>query len=107
MQIKVSRLPQESGCRGINRIMDTVQYIRFKQQQKKDAEQQLQRSQDNKNSRVMKKTGSGLGHGYAPDMRDAMKKVNEFDYQPTEAEIHYRRKFSGQLIDCPPINPTK
>ena len=82
--------------------MDTVQYIRLKQQQKNDAEQKLQRSQDNRNSRVMKKTGSGLGHGYAPDMRDAMRRVNDFDYQPTEDEIHYRRKFSGQWIDSPP-----
>jgi hypothetical protein len=84
--------------------MDTVQYIRFKQQQRNDEKQKLQQGQDNRNSRVMKNTGIGLGHGYPPDMKDVIRRVNEFDYQPTEDEIHYRRLTSGSWIDKPPPN---
>ena len=84
--------------------MDTVQYIRFKHKQMNDEKQKLQQSQDNRNNRVMRKTGSGLGHGNPPDMRDAMRRVNEFDYEPSEDEIHYRRLTSGSWIDKPPSN---
>ena len=87
--------------------MDTAQYIRFKHQQKNDEKQKLQQSLDNKNSRLMKNTGIGLGNGNPPDMRDAMRRVNEFDYQPTEDEIHYRRKYFGQYLDSPPVKPSK
>ena len=87
--------------------MDTLKYIHFKHQQKNEEKQRLQQSQDNRNSRVMKPTGQGLGHGNPPDMRDAMRKVNEFNYTPTEDEIHYRRLTSGTWIDKPASTPTK
>ena len=82
--------------------MDTVQYIRFKHQQKLNAETKVRQSQDGLNQKLNHQTGAGLGNGYAPDMRDALRRVNEFDYQPTEDEIHFRRKFFGQYLDSPP-----
>ena len=87
--------------------MDTVQYIRFKHQQKNEEQQKIRQGQDNRNSRVMTNTRIGLGSGNPPDMRDAMRRVNEFDYQPSEDEIHYRRLTSGQWTDKPPSTPTK
>ena len=64
----------------------------------KDNQTQLQQSMD-------RKTVVGLGMGYSPDMRDALKKVNDFGYVPTPEEIHYRRFTSGQWIDNSPADP--
>ena len=73
--------------------MNTVQYIRFKQQQKHDAETKMRQTQDALNHKLNHQTGAGLGNGYAPDMRDALRRVNEFDYEPTEDKIRCRREF--------------
>ena len=83
--------------------MDTVKYIHLKHQQKRDAEDKKRQGRESLNNRLQTQTGTGLGNAYAPDMRDALRKVNEFDYQPTEDEIHFRRKFFGQYLDNPPL----
>ncbi len=82
--------------------MDTVKYLRLKQQQKNDAKQKRLEGQENLERKLFNKPSVGLGHGYAVDMKDAIKQVNEFDYQPTQDEINYRRLTSGQWIDNPP-----
>ena len=87
--------------------MDTVKYISLKQRQRRETKQKIREGQDIRNSRLDNQQTVGLGHGYTPDMSETMRKVNEFDYQSTEAEIHMRRKFSGQWIDKPPSKPTK
>ena len=87
--------------------MDTTEYIRLKHHQKSAEEQKSRRTRDALNRQMDNQPTIGLGHGYAPDMREAMKKVNEFNYQPTEDEIHYRRRTSGQWIDGPPPKKTR
>ena len=82
--------------------MNTVKYIAHRHQQKVDAEQRQQRVKTELHNKMHNKPSVGLGHGYAVDMTDAMRQVNNFDYRPTEDEIHYRRLTSGQWIDNPP-----
>ena len=82
--------------------MDTVKYLHLKQQQRLDAEKKVRRGQDAILSKLDNQPSVGLGHGYAVDMTDAMRQVNNFDYRPTEDEVHYRRLTSGQWIDNPP-----
>ena len=81
--------------------MNTVRYIAHKHQQKVDVEQKRQRVKDELHRKMNNQPSVGLGHGYTLDMTEAMRKVNEFDYTPSEDEIHYRRLTSGQWIDNP------
>ena len=76
-----------------------MKYIRQKQleknaKEKYELDQRLQLYQQKENRPVQ-----GLGFNVNPDMRDAMKQVNSFDYKPTEDEIHYRRYTSGVWTD--------
>jgi hypothetical protein len=76
-----------------------LQYIRQKQlekntKEKYEKDQRLQLYKKKENTSVQ-----GLGFNVNPDMKEAMKQVNSFDYKPTEGEIHYRRYISGVLTD--------
>ena len=53
------------------------------------------------NNRLNNRPQIGLGNDYTVDMKDALKKVQNYDYVPTEDEIHYRRMTTGQFIDIP------
>ena len=76
-----------------------MQYIRNQQLQKNAKEEH----EKNQRLQLYKKREDrpvqGLGFNVNPDMREAMKQVNNFDYKPTEDEIHMRRYTSGQWID--------
>ena len=87
--------------------MTPIQYMKFKQQQTNAALKKTQDARDGLNSRLDHKQGIGLGHGYATDMNSALQQVRDFQYTPSQEEIHYRRVTSGQWIDNPPVTKTK
>jgi hypothetical protein len=73
-------------------------------QKEREKYAELKRQRGNReyyNTRLDKQKPIGLGNGYTTDMRDALKQVQEYDYIPTEDEIHYRRFTTGQFIDTP------
>lgn len=80
-------------------ITTQMEYMRLKHQQKSEEQAKLLRGKEQLYNRISGGAKIGLGNGYTLDMKDALKQVNDFDYTPTEAEIHYRRYTSGQWTD--------
>jgi len=77
----------------------SIGYFRFKAEQKKAAEDKASQHSFHKNQAFLRSTQTK--HTTIPDMRSAYQQVREMNYEPTEAEIHYRRYTSGSFIDGP------
>ena len=83
-------------------IQQQMEYMRLKHRQKNEQNDKVIEDKKRLYKSLDNNTTVGLGNGYATDMREALKQVNEYDYQMSEDEIHYRRLTSGQWIDATP-----
>lgn len=77
----------------------TMGYIALKQEQKRQEEKRRQQSRDAENELLMRRTTTKQTS--IPDMRSAYHAVRESNYEPSQAEIQYRRFTSGRVIDGP------
>ena len=82
--------------------IDTQMNYIWQKHRERHAERERQKgNKESFNNRLDNKPNIGLGNGYTTDMRQALQKVAEYDYVPTEDEIHYRRFTTGQWVDKP------
>ncbi len=77
----------------------TMEYIALKASQKKQEEDKQKNITNQRNEAFIKSYTTV--HTKIPDMRSAYQSVRESNYEPSQAEIHYRRITSGRVIDGP------
>ena len=75
----------------------TMGYMAHKAEQKRKEQEYAKKVNDCQNQAFLQSTLTR--HDTIPDMKSAYQAVQDGNYKPTEAEIHYRRYTSGRCID--------
>ena len=79
----------------------SIGYFRFKAEQKRAAEDKVSHQASQRNQAFLQSTRTQSST--IPDMRRAYQEVREKNYEPTQAEINYRRFTGGRVVDGPKV----